>query len=222
VRILVIDDDRRLSGIIKRGLIAEAYAVDAAYDGEEGEHLAETNTYDLVILDTNMPNKDGVVVCRELGRRVNTPILLLVARGDVKERVKWLDSRADNYLEKPFAFSELLAHVRALLPRQSSIKSPELRAGDFVLNTLTREVCRGGNTVELTDKEYTILEYLMRHPNAVIKRTTLEEYAWDYDFQGVSNIINVYIRRLRCKLEVVGSGHVIHTVRWVGYRLKVP
>jgi DNA-binding response OmpR family regulator len=222
VRILVVDDDRRLSGIIKRGLIEETYAVDVAYDGEEGEYLAETNAYDLVILDIMMPKKDGLLVCRELrDRGVNVPILMLTAKDTVEDRVRGLDTGADDYLVKPFAFSELLARVRALLRRESSTKSSELRVGDLVLNTLTREAHRGDRVVELTNKEYVILEYLMRHPNVVITRTMLEEHAWDYDFESVSNLIDVYIRRLRRKLGGGEDSGVIQTVRGAGYRLRL-
>jgi DNA-binding response OmpR family regulator len=221
MRILVVDDDRRLVGIVKRGLLEEAYAVDAAYDGEEGEYLAEVNPYDLVILDIMMPKKDGIEVCRELRtRKVNTPILMLTAKDTVEDRVRGLDAGADDYLVKPFAFSELLARVRALLRREGMTKSPELEVGDLVLNTLTREVRRGQRVIELTTKEYVILEYFMRHPSVVLTRRMLEEHAWDYDFDSLSNLIDVYIRRLRRKIDVGGEKSMIQTVRGAGYRLR--
>jgi len=223
MRILVADDDRRLTGIVKRGLMEEAYAVDVAYDGEESEYLAEINPYDLVILDIMMPKKDGIEVCRELrAKSVNTPILMLTARDAVEDRVKGLDAGADDYLVKPFAFNELLARVRALLRRNGVTRSPELRVGDLSLNTLTREVRRGERVVELTTKEYVILEYLMRHPNVVVTRRMLEEHAWDYDFDSLSNLIDVYIRRLRRKIDVGGEKSMIQTVRGAGYRLRAP
>ncbi len=223
MRILVADDDRRLTGIVKRGLMEEAYAVDVAYDGEESEYLAEINPYDLVILDIMMPKKDGIEVCRELrAKSVNTPILMLTARDAVEDRVKGLDAGADDYLVKPFAFNELLARVRALLRRNGVTRSPELRVGDLSLNTLTREVRRGERVVELTTKEYVILEYLMRHPNVVVTRRMLEEHAWDYDFDSLSNLIDVYIRRLRRKIDVGGDKSMIQTVRGAGYRLRAP
>jgi DNA-binding response OmpR family regulator len=223
MRILVADDDRRLTSIVKRGLMEEAYAVDVAYDGEESEYLAEINPYDLVILDIMMPKKDGIEVCRELrAKSVNTPILMLTARDAVEDRVKGLDAGADDYLVKPFAFNELLARVRALLRRNGVTRSPELRVGDLSLNTLTREVCRGERVVELTTKEYVILEYLMRHPNVVVTRRMLEEHAWDYDFDSLSNLIDVYIRRLRRKIDVGGDKSMIQTVRGAGYRLRAP
>lgn len=221
MRILVVDDDRRLCAVIRRGLLEEAYAVDLAYDGEDGEYLAEVNPYDLIILDIMLPVKDGIEVCRELrAKKITTPILMLTAKDAVEDRVKGLDTGADDYLVKPFAFSELLARVRALLRREGTSKSPELRVGDLVLNTLTRQVNRGQRPIELTTKEYVILEYLMRHPKVVVTRTMIEEHAWDYDFDSLSNLVDVYIRRLRRKLDTEGEDSLIQTVRGAGYRLK--
>jgi DNA-binding response OmpR family regulator len=221
MRILVADDDRRLSGIVRRGLMEEAYAVDVVYDGEESEYFAEVNPYDLIILDIMMPKKDGIEVCRELrAKNIDTPILMLTAKDAVEDRVKGLDAGADDYLVKPFAFNELLARVRALLRRNGITKSPELKVGDLVLNTLTREVWRGQSPIELTTKEYVILEYFMRHPNVVVTRRMLEEHAWDYDFDSLSNLIDVYIRRLRRKIGVEGEKGMIQTVRGAGYRLR--
>ena len=222
MRILVVDDDRRLCGIVRRGLLEETYAVDVAYDGEEAEYLAEINPYDLIILDIMMPKKDGIQVCRELrSKRVNTLVLMLTAKDAVEDRVKGLDAGGDDYLVKPFAFNELLARIRALLRREGVFKSPELRGGDLVLDTLTRQVRRGQETIDLTTKEYAILEYFMRHPNMVITRTMLEEHVWNYDFDSMSNLIDVYIRRLRSKIDVEEEDSLIQTVRGAGYRLKV-
>lgn len=223
MRILVVDDDRRLCAVIRRGLLEEAYAVDLAYDGEDGEYLAEVNPYDLIILDIMLPVKDGIAVCRELrAKKISTPILMLTAKDAVEDRVKGLDTGADDYLVKPFAFSELLARVRALLRREGMSKSPELCVGDLVLNTLTRQVNRGKRPIELTTKEYVILEYLIRHPKVVVTRTMIEEHAWDYDFDSLSNLVDVYIRRLRRKLDTEGEDSLIQTVRGAGYRLKAP
>jgi DNA-binding response OmpR family regulator len=223
MRILVVDDDRRLCAVLKRGLLEEAYAVDLAYDGEEGEYLAEVNPYDLVILDIMLPNKDGIEVCRELrAKKINTAILMLTAKDTVEDRVRGLDMGADDYLVKPFAFNELLARVRALLRREGVSKSPELRVGDLTLNTLTRQVWRGQRSIGLTTKEYVILEYLMRHPNAVVTRTMIEEHAWDYDFDSLSNLVDVYVRRLRRKIDNEGEDSLIETLRGAGYRLRVP
>ncbi len=222
MRVLVVDDDRRLCNIVRRGLVEEAYAVDVAYDGEEGEYMAEVSPYDLIILDIMMPKKDGIQVCEELrARRINTPILMLTAKDTVDDRVRGLDAGADDYMVKPFSFNELLARARALMRRESMTKSPELEVGDLVLNTQTREVRRGDRTIELTTKEYVILEYFMRHPNAVVTRTMLEEHAWDYDFDSVSNLVDVYIRRLRRKLDDDERESLLQTVRGAGYRLKV-
>jgi DNA-binding response OmpR family regulator len=222
MRILVVDDDRRLCGIIKRGLLEEAYAADVAYDGEEGEYMADVNSYDLIILDIMMPKKDGIEMCKELrAKGINTPILMLTARDAVEDRVRGLDAGADDYMVKPFSFNELLARVRALLRREAITKSPEIKLGDLVLNTLTREVRRGDRVIELTTKEYVILEYFMRHPNVVVTRTMLEEHAWDYDFDSMSNLIDVYIRRLRRKLDEENGESILQTVRGAGYRLKV-
>lgn len=223
MRILVVDDDRRLCAVIKRGLVEEAYSVDIAYDGDEGEYLAETNPYDLIILDIMLPNKDGIAVCYELrAKKINTPILMLTAKDTIEDRVRGLDTGADDYLVKPFAFSELLARLRALLRREGLPKSAELQVGDLTLNTLSRQIWRGQQPVELTTKEYVILEYFMRHPNVVVTRTMIEEHAWDYDFDSLSNLVDVYIRRIRRKIDNEGENSLIQTVRGAGYRLKAP
>ncbi len=223
MRILVVDDDRRLCDIVKRGLLEEAYAVDLDYDGGEGQDLAEVNPYDLIILDIMIPKKDGIEACKDLRlRKVNTPILMLTAKDAVEDRVRGLDAGADDYLVKPFAFSELLARIRALLRREGSSRSPWLQVGDLVLNTLTREVRRGQRIIELTNKEYIILEYFMRHPNMVITRTMIEDHAWDYEFDSFSNLVDVYVRRLRRKIDAEAEDSPIQTVRGAGYRLKSP
>jgi DNA-binding response OmpR family regulator len=221
MRILIVEDDRRLSGIIKRGLVEEGYTVDAAYDGEDGQHLAESAPFDLVVLDIMLPKKDGIEVCRELRTKsVNTPILMLTAKDTIEDRVKGLDAGADDYLVKPFAFDELLARIRALLRREGLSKSPRLQVGDLVMDTLTREVWHNERRIDLTNKEYVILEHFMCHPNAVITRASLEEHVWDYDFDGMSNVIDVYIRRLRRKIDEESADSLIQTVRGAGYRLR--
>jgi DNA-binding response OmpR family regulator len=221
MRILVVDDDRRLCNIVKRGLIEEAHTVDVAYDGEEGGYLAEINPYDLIILDIMMPKRDGIEVCRDLrSKNINIPIMMLTAKDAVEDRVKGLDSGADDYVVKPFAFSELLARVRALLRREGSLKSSQIIIGELILDTQTRELHKGKKIIELTTKEYTILEYLMRHPNIVVTRTMIEEHAWDYDFNSISNLVDVYIRRLRRKIDDGEKGNVIQTIRGAGYRLR--
>jgi DNA-binding response OmpR family regulator len=221
MRVLVVEDERRLAGIIKRGLIEEGYAVDTTFDGEDAQFMAETTSYDIIILDIMLPKKDGIAVCKDLrAKKINTPILMLTARDSVEDRVKGLDSGADDYLIKPFAFSELLARVRALLRRESLSKTPRIQVGDLLLDTLTREAWRGDRKIDLTTKEYSILEYFMSHPNMVITRTMLEENGWDYEYDNMSNIIDVYIRRLRRKIDGDTDESLIQTVRGAGYRLK--
>lgn len=220
MRILVVDDDEKLSAVVKRGLEEEAYAVDCVHDGEDGAYYAETGSYDLIILDVMMPGLDGMEVCRRLrAGKINTPILMLTAKDAVENRVEGLDTGADDYLVKPFAFPELMARARALLRREGGSRSPELRVGDLVLNTVTREVRWRRKPIELTTKEYAILEYLMRRPNAVVTRTMIEEHAWDYDLDSISNLVDVYIRRLRQKIDPERGKRIIRTVRGAGYRL---
>ena len=222
MRILVVEDDIQLADVIKRGLLEQGYSVDNAFDGEEAQYMAEKVPYDLIILDIMLPKKDGIAVCRELRtRRVNTPILMLTARDSVEDRVKGLDSGADDYQIKPFAFVELLARARALLRRDALPKTGKLEHGNLVMDTLTREVWRGPRKIELTTKEYSVLEFFMRRPNVVITRRMLEENAWDYEFDGLSNIIDVYIRRLRRKIDESETESLIQTVRGAGYRLRV-
>ncbi len=222
MRILVVEDARRLAGIIKRGLIEEGYAVDNAYDGEEAQYMAESTPFDMIILDIMLPKKDGVTICRELrAKKVNTPILMLTAKDSVEDKVAGLDSGADDYQVKPFAFAELLARVRALLRREALPKTQKLEVGDLVMDGQTREVWRGQRKIDLTTKEYAILEYFMRRPNAVVTRTMLGENVWDYEFDGISNIIDVYVRRIRRKIDEDGQESLIQTLRGAGYRLRV-
>ncbi len=222
MRLLVVEDEKKLANIVKRGLVEEGYSVDVSGDGEEAQYMAENTAYDGVILDIALPGKDGLAVCRDLrAGGNNTPILMLTARDSVEDRVKGLDSGADDYVVKPFAFSELLARVRALL-RRDSVRSPEIRVGDLTLNTVTRDVMRGRRSLDLTAKEYAILEYFMRRPNAVVTRTMLEENVWDGDFEGMSNIIDVYVRRLRRKIDSENEDSLIQTLRGAGYRLRAP
>jgi len=222
MRILVVEDSRRLAGIIRRGLQEETYSVDNAYDGEEAQYMAETTPFDVIIMDIMLPKKDGVTVCRELRtKKVNTPILMLTAKDTTEDKVTGLDSGADDYLVKPFAFTELLARIRALLRREALPKIPRLQVGDLIMDMETREVWRGERQIELTAKEYAILEYFMRRPNVVVTRTMLGENVWDYEYDGISNIIDVYVRRIRRKIDEDGQGSLIQTLRGAGYRLRV-
>ncbi len=221
VRILIVDDDVRLCSIIERGLTEEGYAVDVAHDGEEGQYYAEISDYDLVVLDIMMPKIDGLTVCRNLRvAQSDVPILMLTAKDAVADRVDGLDTGADDYLVKPFAFDELVARVRALTRRHAPTRSTELALGDLALDTVTRRVRRGDRAIELTTKEYAVLEYMLRNPGAVITRGMIEEHAWNNDFDSVSNLVDVYIRRLRSKIDIEGKESLIETVRGAGYRLR--
>ncbi len=221
MRILVIDDDKKFCDIVKRGLEENAYAVDCVHDGENGEYYAQNTSYDLIILDIMMPKKNGLEVCRDLRiKMINSPILMLTAKDTVEDRVTGLNIGADDYLVKPFVFIELLARVRALLRREGSTKSSELKIGDLVLNISTREVWWKQKSIDMTTKEYAILEYLMRHPNAVVTRTMIEEHAWDYTLDSISNLIDVYIRRIRQKIDPEQGKNIIQTIRGAGYRIK--
>lgn len=221
MRILVVDDDVRLCSVIARGLTEEGYAVDTANDGEEGQYLAEINEYDLVILDVMMPKVDGITVCKNLRTQGNeSTILMLTAKDAIPDRVSGLDAGADDYLVKPFAFDELVARVRALTRRSAPTRSAELSIGDLLLNTVSRRLQCRGVAIDLTTKEYAVLEYFMRNPDAVITRGMIEEHAWNNDFDSVSNLVDVYIRRLRSKIDRDGEYSVIETVRGAGYRMR--
>jgi len=221
MRVLIVDDDRQVCSFIKRLLSQEGYAVDTAYDGEEGEYLAINFPYDLIILDVLLPKKDGIEICRSLRlKKLDTPILMLTTKDGVENGVRGLDTGADDYLPKPFAFRELLAKARALLRRAAPSRSPHLQVGKLVMDTVTREVQQGQRRIQLIGKEYAILEYLMRNPNRIITKTMLEEHVWGLEFDSISNVIDVYIRRLRRKINERERPSLIETVRGSGYRLR--
>lgn len=224
MRILLVEDNRRLSLSLKTSLIEEGYAVDTAYDGAEGLDLAGYTPYDVVILDVMLPEMNGLEVCRNLRRQgLKTPILLLTARDAVEDRVKGLDSGADDYLVKPFAMSELLARLRALLRREGSSKSGFIQVGDLQIDPATHFVERNGQDIKLTAREYTLLEYFMRHPNQLISREMVENHLWNYDFESNSNVVDVYVRRLRRKIDdPFKDPKMLETVRGAGYRLRAP
>ena len=220
-RVLVIEDERKIADFVRRGLTLEGYRVEVAYDGEAGLEIATRLAPDLIVLDVMLPKLDGLAVCRALRTAgMLTPILMLTARDSVPDRVAGLDSGADDYLIKPFAFDELMARVRALLRRRAAADDETLEFGDLTLNTATRQVLRGSRPIELTAKEFEVLELFLRHPRQVLTRDILYERAWGYDFAGESNIIEVYIRYLRSKLEQAGEARLLHTVRGVGYVLR--
>lgn len=221
MRILVVEDNHRLNHSLTASLTHEGYSVDSAYDGQEGQDLAELTAYDLIILDILLPEKDGLEVCRNLRRRrIQTPILLLTARDSIDDRVQGLDCGADDYLVKPFALRELLARLRALLRRQQPSKQGQLKMGDLVMDPITHTVEREGRPLDLTPKEFALLEYLMYHPNQVVTREMIEQHIWNYDFECESNVIDVYIRRLRRKIDDPFVVKLLTTVRGVGYRLQ--
>jgi DNA-binding response OmpR family regulator len=223
VRLLVVEDDVRLNHGLTAALSKEGYIVDAAFDGEDGQALAEMGIYDAIILDILLPKRDGIDVCRALRRqRLMTPILLLTARDAIDDRVRGLDSGADDYLIKPFAFQELLARVRALVRRAMPEPSVALMAADLVADPATHRVQRAGVDLELTPKEFALLEYFLRHPDQILSRQLLESHVWRYDFASESNVVEVGVRRLRRKIDDPFAIKLLETVRGVGYRLRVP
>ena len=220
---MLVEDNRRLSHSLKTSLGDDGYAVDVAYDGVEGQELAEMTPYDVIILDIMLPRRDGLEVCRELRQqRINTPVLMLTARDAIEDRVKGLDSGADDYLVKPFAIDELHARLRALLRRESSDKTGLLTIGDLTLDPAAHRASRKGIPIELTAKEFALLEYLMRNPNRLITRQMVENHVWSYDYDGASNVVDVYIRRLRRKIDEPFEYKLIETVRGAGYRMQKP
>ena len=223
MRVLLVEDNRRLSNSLKASLADDGYAVDVAYDGVEGQELAEMTPYDVIILDIMLPRRDGLEVCRELrNQRINTPILMLTARDAIEDRVKGLDSGADDYLVKPFAIDELHARLRALLRRESSDKTGLLTIADLVLDPAAHTISRNSVPIELTAKEFALLEYLMRNPNRLITRQMVENHVWSHDYEGASNVVDVYIRRLRRKIDEHYDLKLIETVRGAGYRMQKP
>lgn len=221
MRLLLVEDNRRLSQSLRTSLEEDGYAIDAAYDGQEGEDLAEMTPYDAIILDIMLPVKDGLEVCRDLrSKHVNIPIIMLTARDTVDDRVKGLDSGADDYLVKPFALNELRARLRALLRRESPDRTVLLTVADLTLDPATHRVERRGQPIALTTKEYALLEYFMRNPERLITREMAESHVWSYDFDGISNVIDVYVRRLRRKIDDPFPAKLFETVRGAGYRLR--
>lgn len=223
MRILVVEDDPRLGPNLKKGLERNHYAVDLVADGDDAVYMGITTPYDLIVLDVLLPHLDGFEVCRRLRKEKKTmPILLLTALDEIDQRVKGLDIGADDYLTKPFAFRELEARIRALLRRESKMKTVELHFMDITLDTGTHEVRRGNRVIPLGNKEYALLEFILRHPHRVLSRNMIAEHVWDCDAEHLSNVIDVYIRYLRRKLCEENEPDVIHTIRGSGYQLKEP
>jgi DNA-binding response OmpR family regulator len=220
MRILIVEDNQKLAQYIKQMFEEEGYAVDSASDGETGERMAGGGAYDAIILDVMLPSKDGIAVCKDLrGVDMNAPILMLTARGDVDDRVLGLDSGADDYLVKPFEMKELLARTRALLRRPQNTFIGVLTVQDLTLDPTKHIVTKKNKSISLTQKEYSILEYLMRNADTVVTREQLLEHCWDFAYSAFSNITDVYIRQLRKKLKDTNE-HYIQTIRGVGYKFK--
>jgi heavy metal response regulator len=221
VRILVVEDERKVASFIRKGLEEEGYAVDVAADGEEGLVLALTRVHDLIILDIRLPKMDGLRVLQALRHdSVTAPVLLLTVRATIEDKVLGLDAGADDYLTKPFAFQELVARVRALLRRRLEVEPTVLRIGDLTLDPARRTVSRGGEKIDLTPREFALLDYFMRNPGRVLTRTMITEHVWDYSFDTSTNVIDVYVNYLRRKIDAGRTPKLLHTVRGVGYVLK--
>lgn len=221
MRLLVVEDEKKVASFIKQGLEEESYAVDVASDGEEGLGMALDRVHDLIILDIFLPKMDGLRILQELRKeKVTTPVLLLTVRATIEDKVLGLDAGADDYLTKPFAFEELLARVRALLRRRTEAEPPVLQVADLTLDPARRVVARGGEKVQLTPREFALLAYFMRNPGRVLTRTTISEHVWDYNFDTMTNVIDVYVNYLRKKIDAGREPKLIHTVRGVGYVLK--
>ena len=222
MRILIVEDEKKVAAFIKKGLEEETYAVDIATDGEEGFHLGEQNQYDLIILDLMLPKINGLDILSGLrSQNIETPILLLTAKDSVEDKVEGLNQGADDYLTKPFAFSELLARIRVLLRRGKSESKTTLEIADLTLNLVSHKVSRGNEEIELTGKEYSLLEYFMRNQEKVLTRTMIAEHVWDYNFDTFTKVIDVYVNHLRKKIDKNFSNKLLHTLRGVGYVMKV-
>ena len=222
MRVLLVEDDVKIASFIMKGLRAAGYAVDHSADGEDGLQMALTEPYDAAVIDLMLPKLDGLALIERMrARKVNTPVLILSARGSVEDRVRGLETGGDDYLPKPFAFSELLARIQALIRRAGGISDPtRLSLGDLSLNLLTREVTRGGRRIALQPLEFSLLEYLMRNAGRIVSRTMIMEHVWDYNFDPQTNVVEARISRLRDKIDRGFDDKLIHTVRGVGYVLR--
>jgi len=221
MRILVVEDEKKVASFIQRGLEGEGFAVDVANDGEEGVTMAQANPYDLILMDVMLPKMDGLTAIKKIREKeVAAPVLCLTAKDTVEDIVAGLDSGSDDYLTKPFAFAELLARVRALMRRGSQDRGADIVYADLRLDPVAHKVWRGTEEIDLTAKEYALLEYFMRNPETTLTRTMIAEHVWDYTFDSFTNIIDVYVNYLRKKVDRDHAKKLIHTVRGVGYVLK--
>ena len=221
MHILVVEDEQRLARLVQRVLTEERHTAEVAFTGTDGLYLAQTGTFDLIILDRMLPDMDGVQVCRQIrGAKVDTPVLMLTARGSVEDRVDGLNAGADDYLVKPFAMSELLARVNARLRRDRPAPvTTVLTVGDLTMDLVRREVQRGGKSIELTQKEFALLEYFMRNAGMALTRTQILDQVWQYDSDAVSNVVDIYVHYLRDKVDRASDTPLIKTVRGVGYKI---
>jgi len=221
MRILVVEDEKKVASFIQRGLEGEGFQVDVAGDGEEGVSLAKSNPYDLILMDVMLPKMDGLSAIRELRAvQISVPVLCLTAKDTVEDIVAGLDSGSDDYLTKPFAFAELLARVRALVRRGSRERGADITYADLRLDPVAHKVWRAGKEIDLTAKEYALLEYFIRNPEKTLTRNMIAEHVWDYTFDSFTNIIDVYVNYLRKKIDRDFTAKLVHTVRGVGYMLK--
>ncbi|PKL85783.1 MAG: DNA-binding response regulator [Ignavibacteriae bacterium HGW-Ignavibacteriae-1] len=221
MRILVVEDEKKVANFIKHGLEEERYIVETAQDGITGLDIAMNNHFDAILLDVMLPGKDGFTLLREMrDAGISTPVVMLTARGNVEDRVTGLDLGADDYLPKPFSFEELAARLRSILRRSSPEKTTKLRCGDLILDTVSHLAYRQGREIELTTKEYALMEYLMRNKNRILSRSTITQHVWKHNFDPESNIIDVYIKRLRSKIEKDDIKPIIQSIRGVGYRMR--
>lgn len=223
MHVLVIEDEQKMAELIKRGLEEEGMNVDTAFDGESGLEMAKSGNHDLIILDLGLPGRDGLEISRLMrDAGLKTPILILTAQDSTEMKVKGLDSGADDYLTKPFAFAEMLARIRALLRRSMTEDTTKIQIGDLTLNLINRRAARANAEVQLTNKEFALLEFFMRHPDEILSRETLSEKVWEETFDTLTNVIDVYINYLRNKIDRQFEPKLIHTVRGIGYMFKTP
>lgn len=220
MRILIVEDDKKVGAFLQKGLREEQYAVDVCTNGIDALYYAQINTYDVIILDVMLPGKDGFTVCREMRQNsILTPIIMLTAKDSVEDKVIGLSEGADDYLTKPFSFEELLARIRALLRRSQDYKTKALKVGDLEMEPLRHLVTRSGKKINLTGKEYALLEYLMRNKGRVVTQSMIIEHVWDMNYEGISNVVNVYISHLRKKIDKNAKIKLIHTIRGYGYKI---
>jgi DNA-binding response OmpR family regulator len=221
MRVLIIEDERRLSNVLKKGLVEDGFAVDQAFDGEEGLFLAESEAYDLIILDLTLPKIGGMEVCLRLRKKnIKTPIIILTAKITMEDKIKGLDMGADDYMTKPFSFLELRSRIHALIRRSKAHASSQLSISDLEVDPLKHSIVRAGKNIQLTPKELAVLEFLMHHKQEVVSRTMILEHVWDYNFDGMSNIVDVFIATLRKKIDGGHKKKLIHTIHGAGYKIS--